>query len=366
MNKFLVILVVFGVLLAIFFPLLVVQDWTGISFRDTGEIGDTIGGATAPIIGILSIVLLVYTLLEQIRFNKKQSEISTDEQFKSTFFNLLQVQRDIQEKIGGKFKFLGNFTYEEFSWKNGDVKIKKEGKEFLRINNNDDEVTGLEFFKAARYQLIEIFNSLDHDVFYNNYDSEEAFNAEMELQRNYISASDMPPEFKQKQDAEIISVLRPFQIAYINDKYGITQKIFDKYKTLSLPKQIGLAYAIFFNRYENVGYYFRHLYQLMKFIKQNEDDKLNQLSGKASEMDKTSIHNQYKQYAQFIQSQMSILELLMLFYNSFAFKKMQELLIHYELLENLTIQNLIKKEHNCIPSLRLKDKAGIVSAILND
>lgn len=131
--------------------------------------------------------------------------------------------------------------------------------------------------------------------------------------------------------------------------------MYDKYISLTLQKQIGLAYAIFYNKYENVGYYFRHLYQIMKFIKQNEDDKLKHLGKSLVDSDKALIHNQYKQYAQFIQSQMSTIELLMLFYNSFAFKKMQELVIHYDLLENLTIQNLIKKEHNCISELRLKD-----------
>lgn len=156
-------------------------------------------------------------------FNKKQSEISTDEQFKSTFFNLLKVQRDILEKISGKFEFLGSLIYEELSWKNSDVKITKSGKEYLRIKNVDDEVRGLEFFKAARYQLTEIFNSLDHDQCYPYYDSEEAYEAEMDLRATHKSGSMIPPEVEREQNERITEVEQPFRMGYTNRKYGINQ-----------------------------------------------------------------------------------------------------------------------------------------------
>lgn len=68
-----------------------------LSFVDTGQIGDTIGGTTAPIVGIVSIVLLAYTLIEQLKFNAKQVDLQRQEQFKTTFFELLKEQRDIKK-----------------------------------------------------------------------------------------------------------------------------------------------------------------------------------------------------------------------------------------------------------------------------
>lgn len=44
------------------------------SFSSTGQIGDTIGGITAPIIGLCSIILLIFTLKAQLDFNRKQSK----------------------------------------------------------------------------------------------------------------------------------------------------------------------------------------------------------------------------------------------------------------------------------------------------
>lgn len=47
-------------------------QWNFFDFSRTGDVGDTIGGITAPIIGLLSIFFLIKTLLEQIKINKEQ------------------------------------------------------------------------------------------------------------------------------------------------------------------------------------------------------------------------------------------------------------------------------------------------------
>ena len=387
MSKFINTTLIIGIILILITPFILVQDmtkisenencpefisnilnkinWEYLSFNNTGQIGDTIGGTTAPIIGILSIILLVYTLREQIKFNQKQKEISIDEQFKTTFFSLLQVQRDIIDKISGKFTFLGYQTYEEHLWNKGKIEVTKKGKEFLTIQNGDNEVKGLEFFVAARYQLSQIFQALDSERYFNNYDAEEAYSAEVELQSSIFGGSP-PPDIEEEQNKRIISTKAPFRIAYANDKYKISKNAFDKYKTLNDKKQIGFAYAFFFRKYEGVGYYFRHIYQILKFIKLTEDEKIKLLGRKVSKQDKVNIHNQFRQYAQFIQAQMSKEELCLLFYNSFTFEKAQNLIIHYDLLENLTIQNLIKKEHNCISELKLKDMNNMFLDLINE
>lgn len=56
-------------------------------FDHIGEIGDTIGGLTAPVIGLLNAVLLYLTLREQFEFNEKQKKSVKEDQFKNTFFN---------------------------------------------------------------------------------------------------------------------------------------------------------------------------------------------------------------------------------------------------------------------------------------
>ncbi len=63
---------------------------------NTGQIGDTIGGTTAPFWGFLSIILLYLTLKEQIAFNKRQQDFNDNQQQ----FNESQQQfNDNQQKI---------------------------------------------------------------------------------------------------------------------------------------------------------------------------------------------------------------------------------------------------------------------------
>lgn len=66
-------------------------------FSITGPIGDTIGGITAPIVGLISILLLYATLKEQININKRQQK-------DNDFILLLNIQNQIQE-INKNIKF---------------------------------------------------------------------------------------------------------------------------------------------------------------------------------------------------------------------------------------------------------------------
>lgn len=48
--------------------------WNCFDFSDKGSIGDTIGGITAPFVGLLSIILLAWTLYEQVQINREQKK----------------------------------------------------------------------------------------------------------------------------------------------------------------------------------------------------------------------------------------------------------------------------------------------------
>lgn len=67
------LLAIFAIL-AIISPLLFTRPWTGIDFTTTGQIGETIGGLTAPILNFLTIVLLYLALKEQIEANRIQKD----------------------------------------------------------------------------------------------------------------------------------------------------------------------------------------------------------------------------------------------------------------------------------------------------
>lgn len=69
------------------------------NFSNTGEIGDTIGGITAPFIGVISIILLWITFREQRRFNQQQVNDNTINHVLTLQNNIVSIQDDITHKL---------------------------------------------------------------------------------------------------------------------------------------------------------------------------------------------------------------------------------------------------------------------------
>lgn len=303
-----------------------------LSFLETGQIGDTIGGVTSPIVGIVSIVLLAYTLIEQLNFNKDQVQLQRQEQFKSTFFQLLQEQREITNSLFT--------TYEGVDLRNPAKKQKI-------------KVRGQEFFRMGKFVLKNLFDSMEYGYYCHSYD-EEDIQSQMSFLDSY--SEDYYEDVNGKLYSFDFSKLKEkASFCFLNDKYKITEEEFKNYKHLTVEQKIDFIYRRFFNVHEECGNYFRHLYRILYFISQSENEEINDVR---DEKIQQQISKRYFDLAQIIQAQMSTRELLMIFYNSFSFPKLKEMLIKYNILENLTIENLINPNHNCIEEYNLKKQLG--------
>lgn len=89
---------VFGIFLG---PLLLTRpyfgDWSFFDFSQTGQIGDTIGGITAPIVGLVSIFLLWLTFRAQLRFNENQEEINKRQKRFNDASRVMSMQAQIMQ-----------------------------------------------------------------------------------------------------------------------------------------------------------------------------------------------------------------------------------------------------------------------------
>jgi len=117
-----IILIGIAALWIFFGPMLITQLSWGVNFggkdNNTGQIGDTIGGISAPIVGFVSIILLYLALTKQIESNKIQQKSSDSAIHEANF----------------------RFLYEEIKT----LKIQAEQFKFIKING--DEVTGAHAF----------------------------------------------------------------------------------------------------------------------------------------------------------------------------------------------------------------------------
>ena len=72
-------------------------DWKALDFSETGSIGDTIGGITAPIVGLVSILLLWWTLRAQLEFNTRQEDINEKQNMFNDASRVLSMQAHIMQ-----------------------------------------------------------------------------------------------------------------------------------------------------------------------------------------------------------------------------------------------------------------------------
>lgn len=124
LNKVLYFLIV-GVVLVIIAPYMFTRSWSGISFKDTGTIGDTIGGITAPLTSLMGSILVYFALKAQIDANKLIQE-QFDQQKKD------EAERKkltyITEQINTVRQDLNEFT---FSYKDGNYKFNYTGSDAI-------------------------------------------------------------------------------------------------------------------------------------------------------------------------------------------------------------------------------------------
>lgn len=85
-----------------------------------------------------------------------------------------------------------------------------------------------------------------------------------------------------------------------------------------------------------MGHYFRHLYTIIKYIHKNR------------------FWVNAKFYTALIQAQMSASELFVLFYNGLIFPKVEYFINKYDLIENLSINDLMKTEHIAFYKCKMK------------
>ncbi len=284
-------MILLGTLAVIFAPYLLTRNSCFPSFADanTGAIGDTIGGITAPIVGILGAILVFYALLEQINANKiisdqflEQKKITHRQNFEQTFFNMLNIQHEIVNNI---------------ECMPHDLHL-----------NVDRDVNELEISTELKEKIV-LFNSvytLDFDEKGKPYKGRAFFSYTLDalLEGTYIA--DSIGGFKTDSESTLYTNLK-------------TKETFKSY----FPE----VYKILFRQLDtHLGHYYRNLYRIIKMIDEQ----------KFSDDDRENYEIKYF-YTSIVRSQLSDYEIEWLFFNGlFDYgKKFKPLIQEYTLLKIL-------------------------------
>lgn len=291
------LIILFGTFAILIFPYLLTRSSFFPSFTDkTGVVGDTIGGITAPIVGLVGAILVYYALKEQVKANdliikqfNEQKKITYRQNFEQVFFNMLNLHRDNVNSF--------SLTPSEINWE-------------LHFDDNEIEKISLNEFdnlRLTKHKLDNIFNPYEEEKLYKN--------------RSFFKHS----------------IERLIDLIYLSDKYGGINKKIEKTKFEATSKSESfysyfphIYNGLFHTLNEHLGHYYRNLYRIIKMI----DDQ------KFSEDEKEDYEAKYL-YASIVRSQLSDHEIQWLFFNGlYDYGKLFKPLIEeYSLLKNLRNNN---------------------------
>ncbi len=285
--NFAVVLLIVGILFLIVILTLICKQYFKLSFTLDSKTASELGSFISGFVGVFwtaAGVILVYATF------KKQRELNEKQQFEASFFSMLNTFNSIIDK----FK----------------VKTKEQNDSF-----------GRDYFSVV---LNEFKNDTTDDLI------------------KFLVGNDEIPEIKKIMDNfKNIDGGRSFEDEVLSSSFYRS-----KFKD-NPSKQLTIAtYEYIYQEHKNeLGYYFRYLYNIFKYV--IEENKTEQNTRK---------------YLNIIQSQMSNDELGLLFYNALSKhaetkngeKQFFEWLEKYDFLENIDCDSLMKREHHTYYKTKFK------------
>ncbi|MFM2213938.1 MAG: hypothetical protein RL427_1201 [Bacteroidota bacterium] len=287
--------------------------------------GDKFGFTNSLFSGLALAVIIYSIFLQQNELNLQRKELTDtrqefkDQNFQTTFFNLIKTQQQIANEISTTIVDLK--SYNQYS---------------------NYEANGRGFFMCSRIEFKRIEKALNSP--FVNFSEWTEYDEQIEGPQN---------------DYEEEGLFDSRKSSYTLKYYSIDKKGWEDAQKLKDVELAKFIYGKFFNRFLHVyGHYFRHLYHILLFLDKSEEEKIAQFE---TSDEKQTVKEEFYQYANFVQAQMTTPELFLTFYNSLSFPKFQKLIIKYNLLENLPKEDLVHEEHNKVEGINLKSRVDILN-----
>lgn len=74
-------------------------DFMNLSTESSARIGDSIGGITAPFVGVLAVLATFWAFWAQYEYNKRQYKFVVKEQFDHAFYEMLSIHENITDSL---------------------------------------------------------------------------------------------------------------------------------------------------------------------------------------------------------------------------------------------------------------------------
>lgn len=273
------LLFLFGIFLISIPLLFTLPTWLGIDFSSTGQIGDTIGGTTAPFIGFGGIILTFAAFWVQYRANINQREDIRVERFENKFYEMVRLHRENLDEISigrerpvtGRRAFISMF--EELKY----------GYHILEMRYGASRETGLIDAELTPADLVNI----SYIMF-------------------FLGVGDSSNQLTQRL---LSDYPEPLIVNYIEDltntqgQWRNNDRRAVEITNIPQPFLPNLSYIPFQGHMSRLGHYYRHLWQTVRYVDDQPDD---------------IIDSKYDNYLKMLRAQLSSHEQLLFYYNSLS------------------------------------------------
>lgn len=290
-------------LLVIFFgvPLLITQCSLWFTFDDsTGVMGDTIGGITGPLIGLVAATLTFFAFWIQFKANQQQRIDIRTERFENKFFEMLKLHKEnlnelVIEGYEPAKKLVSNQAalsiMPAVATLSGEIMPKK--------------IAGRQFFVDATAELQAIFEICQATITLEEIPDTKDYLTKLSY-RFFFHGIESP----------VIKSINPSvsdEITFINnckDKLADARSKFESsggsnfiydYPNSNIRISLNFNYTPFAGHTSRLGHYFRQLFLLVKYVAGKPDRELNE--------------SEKLEYLRMVRAQLSEHEQLMLYFN---------------------------------------------------
>lgn len=309
-------------------PEMVESRLSGYSFKDkegnksAGEIGDLFSGTTTPLIAIIGCVLTFIAFYIQYQANKEQRAQfrnqgldTARERFENRYFEMIRLHRanveelDIQDVVKGRKAFTPMY----FEFKYIYVCLSDEYLRQKRQTDNQEYTIQIEDKKKITNIAYLIF-------FFGINDSSK-----------FVYADLLPAINQESFFIATIAKLTRIQDTYNNFDIRHRSNHFEElsysFNNANLKTRFLFIYKPFAGQGQKLGHYFRHVFQTVKYVN-NQDEK------------QIPLH-QKKEYLMTLRGQLSNFEQIFFYYNACSVlgKPWIEtgLLVKYQIIKNMPL-----------------------------
>ncbi|MFY0608524.1 MAG: putative phage abortive infection protein [Cyclobacteriaceae bacterium] len=275
------LLYLMGFMLLLIFVVSLLPFFDNVDFQTTAHIGDSLGGFTAPIIGLLAVITTFLAFVAQYKANEEIRNQFKHERFETKFYELLRLhQHNVSEmEIDGRFKGRKAFVkmYDELRFIYAFLL-----EERLKWNNREE----MEVYKIEASIM-----ETAYTIFFFGLD---------EVKQGFETNTPFQHALHTPFVLHSLNALSDLRDLGQNGKgkYELNTSSADMANVRWCP-----SYKPFGGHVSKLGHYYRHLYQLVKYVSSNNDLGL-------------SFEQKYE-YIKTVRAQLSNHEQALIYFNSF-------------------------------------------------